>query len=370
MISVHEGDFPAFFEAPFSCYGASLHVSMMRGDLQRSLDCKLNPLFRLHGSRTWFTAHRNGRVAGRILAHIHDASNRLHRMQRGYFGYFDCIDDREVAQNLIDAAASWLAARGCTEMAGNFNLTITQTIGVVTAGFEHRPYIYQDWNPPHIPRLLSETGFSPFFPMHTFEADLTRIDPEQVLGAKQRAMLADPDWQWLPIKRNGLTQRLLEANDCLNDGFRDNAMFVSLTEDEFLFPCDGMTWVMDETLSYTAYHRGIPVGVLLCIPDLNPFLQATRSRIGITTPWHLLRHRLTRSRAAIIFFSVKRDYQGQGVNGVLLHHLLVALKRGGYQRLGVSWVSDSNRASQRQMEKIGASPLHQLHLFRKSLTPE
>jgi hypothetical protein len=40
---------------------------------------------------------------------------------------------------------------------------------------------------------------------------------------------------------------------------------------------------------------------------------------------------------------------------------------GGYTHLGISWVSDSNIASLRQMEKIGARPLHRLHLFRKSL---
>jgi acyl-CoA reductase-like NAD-dependent aldehyde dehydrogenase len=48
-----------------------------------------------------------------------------------------------------------------------------------------------------------------------------------------------------------------------------------------------------------------PVGVVLCIPDLNPFLRGTRSRIGLHTPWHLLKLKLHRRRAAIIFFSVQ-----------------------------------------------------------------
>ena len=43
-----------------------------------------------------------------------------------------------------------------------------------------------------------------------------------------------------------------------------------------------------------------PAGVIVCIPDLNPFVRACRSRLSMTTPWHFLRHRLTGDRAVII----------------------------------------------------------------------
>jgi len=366
--ALREGDFRSFFEAPFACYGAdSRYVSPMRGDLERSLDAGRNPLFRDHARRTWFTAHRDGRIVGRVLAHVHEASNRLHGLARGYFGCFDCIDDAEAAGMLLEAAGAWARGRGCTELAGAFNLTITQLVGVVTEGFEHAPYTYQDYSPPHVARLLDALGFERFFPVRTFESELARLDPGSLLGDRQRALLADARWSWRPIPRRGLEARLLEACEVLNDGFRDNALFVPLTPEEFLFPCEGLTWVIDERISFTAYEDGRPVGVVLCIPDLNPFLRATRSRIGWRTPWELAKLRLNRRRAAIIFFSVRRSHHGLGVNGVLLYHLARALKAGGYERLGVSWVSDGNAASLRQMEKLGARPLHRLHLFRKPL---
>jgi len=33
----------------------------------------------------------------------------------------------------------------------------------------------------------------------------------------------------------------------------------------------------------------------------------------------------------------------------------------------VTWISDENTASLRQMEKLGARRLHRLHLFRKAI---
>lgn len=367
-IEIREGNFDAFFAAPFACYGEDAFVaSPLKGDLKRLLDERRNPLFRDFARRTWFTAHRDGHIVGRILSHIHDASNLKYGKKRGYFGLFDCIDDAEVARRLLDAASGWLRARDCDEIAGSFNLTITQMIGTVTEGFERRPYIYQDWSPAHISRLLEACGFERFYALRTFEIDVRRISPAILLGPKPRALLQDADWRFEPIGRRGLTERLKEARLALNDGFADNAMFVPLTEEEFLFPCAGMTAIIDERLSWMAYHRGEPAGVYLCIPDLNPFLHATRYRLRLTTPWHLWQLKRRRTRAAVIFYSVRHAWHGRGVNSVLLHHSLEAMRAGGYTHLGVSWISDTNAGSLRQMEKLGAQPLHRLHLYRKAL---
>ena len=105
----------------------------------------------------------------------------------------------------------------------------------------------------------------------------------------------------------------------------------------------------------------------LDIPDLNPFLRATRSRLRVTTPWHYLRFRTTRTRAVIIFYSVAARAQGRGLNAAMLHRVTTALKAAGYTHLGITWIADVNQASLRQVQKMGARPLHRLHLFRKAL---
>ena len=367
-VSVHEGDFEAFFRAPFDCYGKDAFVaSPLKGDLRRALDDRRNPLFRDHGRRIWFTAHRDGRVVGRILASIHDSSNRLHGTRRGSFGLFDCIDDLSVAKSLITAAEAWLRVRDCDEIAGPFNLTITQMIGAITDGFKHRPYTYQDWSPPHVQRLLEACGYMPFYPMRTFEVDVATADAEALLGPHQRALLTDPDWTWEPLSVFGLNRQLREACAVLNDGFADNPMFVPLTEAEFLYASQGMALVMDGAIACIARHRGNAVGVVLCLPDINPLLHATGYRLNWRTPWLWWRHRRENRRAAIVYYSVRRDFHGRGVNGAMLYRVFTALRQRGYRQLGVSWISDGNGASLRQLEKLKARPLHRLHLFRKAL---
>jgi hypothetical protein len=367
VITLRSGDRPAAFEVPFNVYPAdSPYVSPMRADLDKMLDPARNPLVTLElGRFQLFTAHRNGRAVGRIVAAIHDASNARHGTRRAQFGFFDCGDDPEVAGALLGAAEDWAQAGGCAEIAGNFNLTAMQMTGVLTGGFDARPYTDMMWTPPHLPGLLAAHGYAPHFPMMTCEIALAGFHPVRLLGPKQRAILADPDFTWQPITRRSFAERMEDARRVLNSGFDGNPMFVPLTREEFDFQAGEMSWIMDWRLPVIVHHGGRPVGTLICIPDMNPFVRATRARIGLATPWHYLKHRLRRRRAVIVLYSVDPHFQNRGLNGAMLYRVAVALKAAGYESVGGTWIADVNGASLRQAEKIGAEPLHRLHLYQK-----
>ena len=69
----------------------------------------------------------------------------------------------------------------------------------------------------------------------------------------------------------------------------------------------------------------------------------------------------------LIYYGVRPDLQRRGVTPYMLDTVLRQAHRAGYDRMGITWIADQNPASLRQMEKIGARPLQNLHLFRKSL---
>ncbi len=368
-MEIRERDFEAFFAAPFVAYlHDSPYVSPLKGDLKRFLSHK-NPLVSGagEGALTYFTAHRDGQVIGRITAHEHGASNRLHGLRRGYFGYFDCVDDGAAATALLEAAENWCRARGLTEIAGNFNLTAMQQIGVVTDGFEHAPYLDQTYSPPHIARLLRENGYTASFPMATMEVRDLQAAPDMAVGPKQRAIIDNPDFTFAPINRRSITQRLEDASIILNASFAENPMFVPVSAEEFHFQAKDMRWVMDKRISAVLHHKGQPAGCIICIPDLNPFLRKIRSRIGLTTPYHFIRHRLTNTRAVVIFAGIMPELQGQGINPVILRHVMMNAKKAGYTDVGNTWIADVNPMSLAQAEKAGSSVMHRLHIFAKPL---
>jgi len=368
VLELREDDFGAFFRVPFRVYGdSSPYVSPMKADVERFLRADENPLFLHAGARRVLTAHRDGEPVGRIVAHVHHASNRRHGWRRGYFGFFDCADDREAAGALLGEAEAFARAHGCDEVMGNFNLTAMQQVGVVTEGFDATPYTDQQYNPPHVPRLLEAHGYAPEFPMRTWEVDLRRLDPAVLLGDAARERLADPALHWETLRAKDFGRILEDIRVVLNDGFDRNPMFVPLTAEEMSFQARDMAMILDPRITALVHDREGPVGTIVCIPDLNPLLRATRSRIGLLTPFHFLRFRLRRRRAVIVFYSVAGRMQGRGLNAAMLHRVTTALKAAGYTHLGITWIADVNQASLRQVQKMGARELHRLHLFRKAL---
>ena len=78
-----------------------------------------------------FTAWKDGKAVGRISAQIDHEHLRIHEDNAGFFGFFDTIDDQEVASALLDAAEDWLARRGMSVMRGPFSLSINEETGLL-----------------------------------------------------------------------------------------------------------------------------------------------------------------------------------------------------------------------------------------------
>jgi len=371
LIEIRTGDRAAAFAVTETAYGRdSLYAPPLWSDFDRMLDPSRNPLVTEgHGRFELFVAFKDGRPLGRIAACLHDASNARFGGVRAQFGFFDCADDADIASMLLERAETWAREREAASIAGNFNLTAMQQVGVMTAGFDQATATDMVYSPPHIARLLEANGYRAMFPMTTFRIDLTTGSPDGLLGPKQQAILADPAFTWMPITRRTFRQRLEEARLVLNDGFADNPMFVPPTAAEFMFQAGEMLWVIDRRISVMVHHGEQPIGAIIIIPDLNPMLRRLGGRLGLTAPWHFLTHRLSNRNAVLIYQSVSRAWQNRGLVGAMLHRCAEGLRTAGYETLTTTWVADINAPSLRQVEKAGAKPLHKLHLFEKQLTP-
>ena len=76
---------------------------------------------------------------------------------------------------------------------------------------------------------------------------------------------------------------------------------------------------------------------------------------------------MANTRAIVIFAGVMPELQGQGINPVILRHVIMNAKATGYTEVGNTWIADVNPMSLAQAEKAGSSRMHRLHLFGKTL---
>ena len=135
-----------------------------------------NPFFD-EGDGEYFLARRGGKVAGRITAHV-----AVKGAERGWFGFFDVVDDPKVAGALIEQAAAWLRDHGCTSMTGPASFTVDDDPGVLVDGFDVAGTTGRPWQPPWYAAHLEAAGLS-----RTDEHRTWRLLPHE-LGVTSGAM--------------------------------------------------------------------------------------------------------------------------------------------------------------------------------------
>src|SRR5258708_1901593 len=91
--------------------------------LKDQLNPRKNPFFE-HGEGAMFCAYKNGELAGRATAQIDREHLQRYGDATGFFGFFDTVDDEEVARALLDRVERWLRSKGMKRVRGPLSLTI------------------------------------------------------------------------------------------------------------------------------------------------------------------------------------------------------------------------------------------------------
>lgn len=99
------------------------------------------------------------KVVGRICAIINPRYNELYKVKRVRFGWFDTINDTQVATMLIDAAQEWAKSQGMTEIHGPLCYNTLGKQGMLVEGFENVPPFNCLYNYPYYNDLLEAMGF-------------------------------------------------------------------------------------------------------------------------------------------------------------------------------------------------------------------
>ena len=116
-----------------------------------------NPFFE-HASAKYFIARKDGKPAGRIASLVNRTHNELHREKTGFFGFFDCINDADVAVALFEKAAAYLKAEGMSVMRGPMSFSTNEECGMLVEGFNERPMIMMPYNPPYYNDITEQAG--------------------------------------------------------------------------------------------------------------------------------------------------------------------------------------------------------------------
>ncbi len=199
-----------FIEFPYELHSGNKYwVEPLRFDVKNNLDTKKNPFYKHSRLKLWL-AVIEGKVVGRIAGIINDNHNEFHDEKTGFFGFFECVNDRKVSQKLFDMAADFSRKEGMNVLRGPVNPSTNDECGLLVNSFDIPPVMLMPYNPEYYVDLITSYGFSKAMDLIAFDIDRNVIKDEKMMQKLER--VAD-----MIMKRENITFRNVDLKDFKNE---------------------------------------------------------------------------------------------------------------------------------------------------------
>ncbi|MFH0824647.1 MAG: acyl-CoA N-acyltransferase [Pseudomonadota bacterium] len=359
-------DLNRFIELPWSIYKNNpTWVPPLKSEVRALLDTARHPFWKFSES-VMFLARRGEQVVGRIAGIIDGNYNRYHKERSGAWGFFESVDDPEVAAALTGSVEEWLKGKGMDFVRGPFCPSTNYEIGMLIEGYEFPPVIMMPYNPPYYPNLIEQCGYQKekdLFSLHIERDDRPTPRTERLV----KRLMRKSEISFRTIDMKNLDAEIRLVKEIYDDSWADNWGFVPMTDEEIVHVGKGLKKIGDPDLVFFVYYAGEPAGVAMVLPDINPLLKRLNGRIGITGIFKFLLYKkeITGIRATLVGF--KKRFQKLGLPLVVFDYMNRVAREKGYHYLELGWTLEDNEGINQYVRECGGRINTRYRVFGKAL---
>ena len=360
-------DLDRFIAFPYHHYRDDpLWVPQLRRDIRTLLTPGKNPFWE-HAEAQYWTARRpDGRTAGRIGAIKNDMHNKEHQDRVGFYGFFESIDDHDVANALFDAAAAWLRAKGFDTMRGPMSPSVNDECGLLIKNNGTPPSLMMPYNFGYYERLHERYGFTKAKDLLAYDGGGADSAPDRFLRIGERA-----------LKRSGITLRTLDKKrfgaevelikKLYNSAWEKNWGFVPLTDAEIDHLAKQLKPIVVPDMVIFAERGGDVVGFAVGLPDFNLALLHNRSGRMFPGILKVLWHARKIHRARILLLGVIPELRGRGIDAMLYHRIWINSVAHGMPSGEAGWILEDNELMKKAATELGFRVSKTFRVYDKAL---
>lgn len=302
-----------------------------------------------------FLALRDGKPVGRILGIVNHEHIRRYEDRRGFFGFFEAVDDADVAHGLFDQVRKWLEERDIEDMRGPVNPSLNYECGLLVDGFDSSPTFMMTYNPPYYASLIESYGFRKVQDLYAFWG---HVDMLETLDKKLDFVVEEATRRFgvrlRHLDRSRFTEDVRTFLHIYNQSLGGTWGFTPLSEAEVDHLSRDLRFLIVPELTSCAEVDGRAVAAAFCLLDYNPRIKRINGRLLPFGFLRLLTNRRAIKRIRIISTNVVPEYQKWGLGLVILSRLVPDILKWGIEEAEFSWVLESNHLSRATLERGGA----------------
>jgi len=360
------GELARFIDVAWRVGQDAQWVPPLRLAVKAALD-ERHPFWEKNRRQLWI-AERDGEPVGRIAAILNREHLEHWQDGAGFFGFFECIDDQEVADALLGAAEEWLREQGCTSVVGPVSPSPHYEMGILTSGFETPPFLMLTHNRPHYPALIAAAGYEKAVDLNAYLIPVDGV----MLGGKIARVGDALGRRWgVTIRAGEMRHFAREAaiiHRLYNASMRGQWGFTPIGEREFAAFAADLKRIIDPDLVLFAEHDGQPVGFVLALPNLNEvFIRIRDGRLFPTGLLKLLWYRRRVRTVRVILAGMLPEWQRRGAGSLLYSEITRRIGAKGYAAAEMSWVLEENLLMNRAAKLLGGRVHKSYRVYKKDL---
>jgi len=372
-------DKKAFVELPWKIYrGDPNWVPPLLSMAYEIIDTEHHPFYEF-ARLALFNAWRGDELVGRVAAIDNPRHNETHEDKVGFFGFFECENDPETAQALLDAAGEWLRARGKDALRGPANPSVNAEYGLLVDGFDRPPAVMMTYNPPYYVDLIEGAGLEKAMDLWAWYAPLDRYGPqgENIPDKLKRvARIAQKRYGYTfhPVNIKDWDNEVAKIKQVYREAWAKNWGAVPLTDREFDLLAQELRQIADLDVTFLVQDRqGQVAGMTLSLTNLcDPLLKAY-PRPGVPELWttlKLLWHWKVRRHVQgirVTLLGVLEPHRGKGVDALMIYESTMSAIRKGYTWGEMSWILETNDMMNRGIALMDAEVYKTYRIYQKPL---
>jgi GNAT superfamily N-acetyltransferase len=320
---------------------------------KRFFDPRKNPYFKVAQVQC-FIASRAGRDVGTIAAVV-DEAYQAEEAGTGFFGFFEFIDDIEVAQALLDAARTWLADREMKRAIGPFNFNSNHEFGLLVDGFDSDPYIANPHNSSYYPAIYEALGLRPVMDWYAYHVDSRMPGVKRMKRVGERLLSRHPEITIRSLDLSRFDEEVLLLREIYRDAWEQNWGHVRVSDEEFVFIAEGLRQVVDPELCLVAEVGGRVAAISVTLPDMNQVVKKMNGRIFPFGWRHLLMRKRIINRVRVFMLGVAKEFQSLPLGAALYARSFDVGSSKGLGQGEASLILENNVRMRGALEKMGAT---------------
>jgi len=358
-----------FHSVPYSIYKNDPHwVPHLKQDIEKLFDPQKNKLFK-EGAECirWILRNEKEESIGRVAAFINPKDINSGNFKVGGVGFFECIHQQEAANLLLESAKTWIKKRGMTAMDGPINFgDRSQFWGCQVSNWEE-PSIYpMNYNPPYYQELFLNYGFDVYFNQHIYWRSLL-VPTQPIFHRKYAHLKSDSKFEVKNIKGMKIEDVAENFKTVYNAAWGGHSHFKEMSSSAAQKVFKAIGPAMDPNVIIFAYYDKKPIGIFLCIPELNQIFAHVDGNLNWLGKLKFLYHKWkkTSTRLVGVVFGVVREWHGKGVEAALVvEGELLIVPQGVYNDFVITWIGDFNPKMIKVAENLDTQLWRSLQTYR------